>query len=432
MAEPIGLASGLLALATFAFQCSVSLYETVNSFRSHPKRVRDLLEELEALSAVLGPLADFVKATADIDLSALDLPLLRCGNACKEFQQEVLRCSSPSDNSRTNFRDWARLKYMGDDIDGFRRLLAGYKATINIALTDANLRQTSVNTESLDDYKRLIQDAKDDLEARLEVIDSKLECIVEKSVAQSEPEAAELQSMKEERLSTEKCLQICAQLSDHIDHIQLISDGGGTSLRQDSLDISPETVTNEGLQECKNSLALTAARLEKHMQDVMNRLLAQSKTTTSSKNDEQDLARLQDEWNAARQCLDICSRADNHLKENVSVIENHGTGDALQFMVSTNGKILHGKNRAHGWRTRQVGGYLSDASVQQLSRDISTINMSHLKAGDPSSTDHSTLSPRDEVKGEMTTEFKQRYGRGFKLKPTSFPEASTPSTTSSH
>jgi hypothetical protein len=139
MAEAIGLASGLLALARFALQCSISLHETVKDFRSHPKRVRDLLEELEALSDVLGPLADFVKAKAEIDLSALDLPLLRCGNACREFQQELLRCSSRSNSNGTNFRDWARLKYMGDDIDGFRRLLAGYKATINIALTDANL-----------------------------------------------------------------------------------------------------------------------------------------------------------------------------------------------------------------------------------------------------------------------------------------------------
>jgi hypothetical protein len=28
---------------------------------------------------------------------------------------------------------------MGEDIDGFRRLLGGYKLTISIALTDANL-----------------------------------------------------------------------------------------------------------------------------------------------------------------------------------------------------------------------------------------------------------------------------------------------------
>lgn len=139
MAEPIGLASGILTLATFAFQSSVSLYETVNSFRSHPKRVRDLLCELEALSAVLAPLIDLMKSNSDADLSVLELPLLRCGNVCKEFQQEVLRCMSRSDGNRTSFRDWARLRYMGDDIDDFRDLLAGYKATINIALTDATL-----------------------------------------------------------------------------------------------------------------------------------------------------------------------------------------------------------------------------------------------------------------------------------------------------
>ncbi|KAJ5166577.1 uncharacterized protein N7482_005358 [Penicillium canariense] len=431
MAEPIGLAAGLLALATFAFECSISLHETVNSFRHHPKRVRDLLEELEALSAVLGPLGEFVKATSDIDFSALELPLLRCGGACNEFRQEILKCSSQPGSNRTNFREWARLKYMGDDIDGFRRLLAGYKATINIALTDANIRQTSANTEALEDYKHLIQDAKDDLEARLESIDDKLECIVNKSVAQSGPDAAELQSMKEERLSTEKCLQICAQLSDHIDQIQLTSDRSGAPHGSDSAHVSPERVTNDGLQECKNSLSLTAAKLEKHMQDVMNRILLETKTTITSEKDAQDLARLQDEWNTARQCLDICSKADDNLKENVSVIENYGTGDALQFMVSTNGKILHGKNRAYGWRTRQVGGYVSDASVQQLSRDIATINMNYLKKAEPSSTDGSIPDQRDAVESGMTAEYKQRYGRGFKLEPTSFPEASTSSTTSS-
>jgi hypothetical protein len=139
MTEPVGLASGILALASFAFRCSVSLYETVDSFRSHPKRVRDLLGELEALSAVLAPLVDLVQSTSEVDLSVLDLPLLRCGNACKEFQQELLRCASRSDSNRTSFRGWARLTYMGDNIDDFRDLLAGYKATINIALTDATL-----------------------------------------------------------------------------------------------------------------------------------------------------------------------------------------------------------------------------------------------------------------------------------------------------
>ena len=139
MAEPIGLASGLLTLAGFALQASIALYQTVQSFQFHPKQIRDLKDELEALGGVLGSLTETVTVTTDVDLSALDLPLLRCGNACKDFEQEIMKCSSRSGGSRTSFRDWAKLRYMGDNVDGFRQLLAGYKSTINIALTDANL-----------------------------------------------------------------------------------------------------------------------------------------------------------------------------------------------------------------------------------------------------------------------------------------------------
>jgi hypothetical protein len=139
MADPISLASGLLTLATFAFQSSIGLYKTVQSIQFHPKRVRDLQQELEALSGVLGSLAETAKAITDVDLSALNLPLMRCGNACKEFEQEIMKCSSRSGGTRASFRDWAKLTYMGDNIDGFKQLLAGYKSTINIALTDINL-----------------------------------------------------------------------------------------------------------------------------------------------------------------------------------------------------------------------------------------------------------------------------------------------------
>ncbi|KAF9250404.1 hypothetical protein LCP9604111_3306 [Penicillium roqueforti] len=432
MAEAIGLASGVLALATFAFRCSVSLYETVNGFRSHPKRVRDLLAELEALSAVLAPLVDLVKSNFSVDLSCLDLPLLRCGNVCQEFQQEILKCASRSDSTGTSFRDWARLTYMGNNIVDFRDLLAGYKATINIALTDVNLRLSAGAVENIGDYESLIQDAKDDLGARLESIDRKLEELAKNDVTQSGPDAAELHSLREERLSTEKCLQICAQLSNHIDQIQLMSDDAGPSLGSAGSEASPATVTNEGLQECKNSLAMTANKLEKHMRAIMDRLVAKSRTAISSDEDAQDLSRLRDEWETTRQCLEICSRADDHLKENVSIIENHGTGDALQFMVSANGQILHGKNRGLGWRSRQVGGYMSNESIQQLSRDLTAIHSSRPRDEVPMSKEGSALDKGGMVEGEMTREFEEQYGRGFALTPARTPEAQIPSCSASN
>jgi hypothetical protein len=136
MAEPIGITSGLLTLATVAFQSSVALYQTIESFQSHLTRVRGLLEETEALTGVLQSLTETIRTT-DLDLSALELPLRRCGSACTEFGQELIKCSARSGGSRTSFRDWAKLRYMGDNIDGFRQLVAGYKSTIVIALTDA-------------------------------------------------------------------------------------------------------------------------------------------------------------------------------------------------------------------------------------------------------------------------------------------------------
>jgi hypothetical protein len=139
MTEAIGAASGLLALSTFAFESSITLMKTIQSFQNHSTRVRNLKEELEALTAVLGPLTETVGASTKADLSALSLPLLRCGRSCKEFEQEIIKCSSRSGGNRTSFRDWAKLKYMGDGIDEFRQLVAGYKSTIIIALTDANL-----------------------------------------------------------------------------------------------------------------------------------------------------------------------------------------------------------------------------------------------------------------------------------------------------
>ena len=280
-------------------------------------------------------------------------------------------------------------------------------------------RKSSITAESLETYKDLIETAKGDLEAHLENIDGKLERILGHTVAESDSDASELRLIKEERLSTEKCLQICAQLSDHIDQLQFASNRSDSSCGPSDPDALPERITNEGLQECKNSLALTVAKLESHMQDVMNRLLTKSKRAMTSEDEFMDLTRLRDEWNTARQCMDICSKADTHLKENITSIDNYATGDAIQFMVSTNGKPLHGKNRGLGWRSRQVGGYISDVSVQQLSRDLTGIAMRNTGNESRSSPGNTAFAPDEVIGNEATSEFKERYGQGFKLTPKS-------------
>ncbi|KAE9367305.1 hypothetical protein N431DRAFT_348649 [Stipitochalara longipes BDJ] len=418
MAEPIGLASGLIALTGFAFQASITLYQTVQSIQFHPKQIRDLKDELEALGGVLGSLTETASATTDVDLSALDLPLLRCGNACRDFEQEILKCSSRSGSSRTSFRDWAKLRYMGDNIDGFRQLLSGYKSTINIALTDANLRKSTVTLEGLEIYKDQLNTATVDLEAHLQSIDEKLESIFSRTVTESASDAAELRLIKEERMSAQKCLQICAQLSEHIDQIQLTPEPPETV---------PEKYTAEGLQECKNSLNLTTAKLESYMKDRMDRLVTKSKTIMTSEEDFADLVKLQEEWETTRQSREIFAKAEMHLKQNISTIENYATGDAIQFMVSTDGNIIHGKNRGVGWRTRQVGGHLSDLSLQQLSRDMSSIHFQHNENDDSPSRANITPVPDYGAENAPGSPFKVRFGAGFKLPPKATADTQVPS-----
>jgi len=211
-------------------------------------------------------------------------------------------------------------------------------------------------------------------------------------------------------MSATQCLQICAQLSEHISQLQLKSETMNT-------DALPGRVTFDGLQECKITLALTAVKLEGYMKDIMDRLVKKSKTAMTTKEDFADLERLRDEWETTRQCKDICSKADTHLMENVSVIENYATGDAIQYMVSTDGKTLHGKNRGLGPRTDQVGGHFSDLSLQILSRNIANIRTHGTSKEDLPPRDQPSSIPDDGLENEPDSEFGERYGRGVKLTP---------------
>ena len=280
-------------------------------------------------------------------------------------------------------------------------------------------RKSSANAEAIESYKDLIETAKADLEAHLETIDDKLQLIVGQTVTAEDSDAVELRQIKEERLSTEKCLQICNQLSDHIDQIQLSTKSSDNSAGSSGSDAYPERVTDEGLQDCKMKLAGTITQLEKHMQDLTDRLLVKSKAAMTSEQDIMDLKRLQDEWQTAHQCMDICSKADTRLRENISNIHNYGTGDALQFMVSTNGKTINGTNRGLGWRTRQVGGHLSDASVQQLSRDMTNINFRIIEADGQTVRDYTNTIRDRNGDAASVEEFRERYGQGFTLTPKS-------------
>ena len=74
--------------------------------------MRRLKEEMEALNGVLLSLQGVAAGnpTGLEGLGVLNLPLFRCGKACKDFEAEIIKCTAHCGGSRTSFRDWAKLK----------------------------------------------------------------------------------------------------------------------------------------------------------------------------------------------------------------------------------------------------------------------------------------------------------------------------------
>jgi hypothetical protein len=270
-------------------------------------------------------------------------------------------------------------------------------------------RKSSVTSERLEGYKDLIKTATDDLEARLENIDEKLEALMARTATRSE--STELQQIKEERSSTQKCLLICAQFSKLIDQLQPTLKHGSS---RDAHTI-PDQITSDSMRECKISMERAAAKLEKHMQDILDRTMSNSGTTMTQE-DKNYLASLREEWTTARKLLDICTTADQNLKENISIIDNHATGDdAVQLLVSNSQKTIHGKNRGFGDQIRQLGGHLSDQSIQKVSGDF--VQMSIHRSGNRASPARSDPLPEVNDVNEKRKEWRPHYGSGRILKP---------------
>lgn len=138
MSDPISAASGVLALVTFSVQATSSLLQVIHEFKQAPSTVRRLKEELEALSTVLQSLKTNPVDT-ETEFAALKIPLYRCSKVCEEFEAKLSHLAGNSTGAKARFKDWTKLKYLGSDINGFRDMIAGYKATISIALCNLNL-----------------------------------------------------------------------------------------------------------------------------------------------------------------------------------------------------------------------------------------------------------------------------------------------------
>lgn len=151
------------------------------------------------------------------------------------------------------------------------------------------------------------------------------------------------------------------------------------------------------------------------MKDLIDRLETKFKAVTTSEEDLADLVRLREQWDVSRQCLEICTKAQMHMKEETSNIDNYVTADAVQLFVLTDGKAICGRNRGLGWRTKALRGHLSDSAVQQISRDILSITFQNTGSESPPLLGNTPSTHNEGLSHKSGSEFMKRYRQGSEL-----------------
>ncbi|KAL4905924.1 hypothetical protein BDW74DRAFT_152289 [Aspergillus multicolor] len=102
-------------------------------------------------------------------------------------------------------------------------------------------------------------------------------------------------------------------------------------------------------------------------------------------------------------------------KRDFSTFNNHSTGDAVLFMVSTDKRTIHGSNNALGWRSRYLVGHVNDNSVQQVSQDFAWMNVGHLEKRESSARSNISLTADNKPSCHPGQEYIKRYGQGSVL-----------------
>lgn len=134
MAEVVGLASGLLALTTAAYQTSKALHEAISSFRSQRKTIKDFQADSESLTAMLEQIRERIQNSQDIgQLKTLRQPVYHCMQACQEIREMIDACTAHTTDVRRSVRDWLNMQFRGKSFEEMKSRLSSYKSTLSIA-----------------------------------------------------------------------------------------------------------------------------------------------------------------------------------------------------------------------------------------------------------------------------------------------------------
>jgi chromosome segregation ATPase len=271
-----------------------------------------------------------------------------------------------------------------------------------------NSRTAAVTADVLKEYKELIANTTSDLEDHLQEIEIKLQNLPLRGDTISDEDAAERERIQKEKDSTKQCLAVCAQFFEQVSQVRpnVFEDiSAGKDAHQVDLStlgglIPAKRVTAKVLEEFQDKLTATTSDLKENLQKINNRLQRLSSPGTRIVEDTTERKRVQEEIDSIKQCLAICAQASGKADQvRTNVFEDVSAAkDAHQLIISTLGDLVLAKQVTAGLGADQWLGQVSDATVQQLSRD-------RVDVRGRAATD----------KGVEPQKFADKYGAGYKL-----------------
>ena len=188
-----------------------------------------------------------------------------------------------------------------------------------------------------------------------------------------------LLGQSKEKDSTEKCLNIVADVSAHIDGALLplhnnVSPFSDTNrdIQEASEGLSAEQLTSDFLQQCRSGLGDHTSQLERRLRDLESQISKFPQEDRGMSKQLSERSKIQEEIQSTKQCLKICNDAGRptglnriNIFEDVTIADN---GD--QIIVSTLGDLISAECSAIGARSKQWLGQMSDTSLLQLSKSF--------------------------------------------------------------
>lgn len=364
MADPLSIGVSVLAIVTGAIQSTTSLRAVVSRYKARDKTLIRLHDELDGLVNILNSLEQAAGSEASI-WALLKGPVSQCSKTCREFEVVMEKFAG---KSVTGLRDWAKMEFMRDDINGFIDTLAAYKATITVGLGVITMLYSKLSLEILEKFDNIIQDAVYDLKMHLQRLDERLARIDPDEASGVETSVM----LHDEKAATRQCLEVCEKARSFLESLQDPQDpqdqqpplqeraaSGTANIVRDRFEA--ELLTRRTIDQSRDMFAATI----RHIREGLDRVVS----SDGPERDQQRL-RLQEDMESLRQGLELCKEASSQVSQKIHIVgEVRAEDDTDQVVVTTLADLFDvGKVLAKS-RSTQLVGSMEDETLKKLSSD---------------------------------------------------------------